>query len=86
METLREARQKGIIIDWDVLRLEPVAARSKFKLVINRYGDAILFKLSRLTTIENLPDELKEWFSARVEDREYHLFLNADDLFVTYLD
>ena len=86
LETLKEIHQKGMIIDWETLRLEPVTGESKFKLIINKYGDAILFKFKKLTTLDELPEKIIKWFSIRAQDRKYHLYIDADELFAPYME
>lgn len=84
-EILREIASKGIRVELNQLKLEPVAGSKDYKLTFNEFNDAVLISLSRFADADISLQAIRTWLSAQIENSEDTLFLDGDSVFKTMM-
>ena len=79
-DVLKETHDKGIFIDWNYLDIKPDTDGSHHRLIINAFGDAIIFSLSELAKRPDLTGLALAWIKAQVENTPYQQYLYADEI------
>jgi len=79
-DTLKDANNMGIYIDWDSLNIKPLYGSYDYRIAINHFGDSIYIKLPELHHISGWQNLVAPWLRAQVEDKEYQQYLYADEL------
>lgn len=78
---LRKAKRSGLVIDWDVLEIQPLAATDASYVLLNKEGDYLQQNLPNLETIEVLRKDAIVWISKMVKGGDnVSLVIQADRL------
>lgn len=79
-DTLKDAYNNGIFIEWEYLSIKPIYESHDYKIAINRFGDSVYMKLPELHYINGWQNLVTAWLRAQVEDKHYQQYLYADEL------
>ena len=79
-ETLKDAKSKGIPIEWGSLSIKPFFGSYDHRISLNPFGDTVYIKLPELYRVRAWQDKFMPWIQARVEDKTYEQYLDGDEL------
>lgn len=79
-ESLKEAKQKGIVLEWNNLTINPLYGSYDYRISLNTFGDSIYIKLPELHHVSNWEKLVLPWVRAQVNDVQYDQYLEADRL------
>jgi hypothetical protein len=79
-ETLKDAKSKGVPIEWESLSIKPFFGSYDHRISLNPFGDTVYIKLPELYRVRAWQEKLMPWIRARVEEEEYTHFLDGDDI------
>ena len=82
-ETLKEARQKGVAMEWDDFAIRPLQGSYDYRIHINQFGDTVYIKLPELSHVTNWQEQILPWLRAQVEEKTLDQYLDADE-FLAY--
>jgi len=77
-ETLKDAKSKGVLLEWESLSIKPFQGSYDYRISLNQFGDTIYIKLPELHHVKNWQETFMPWIKARVEDMEYAHYLDGD--------
>ena len=79
-DSLKEAKQKGIVLEWDNLTIKPLYGSYDYRISLNTFGDSIYIKLPELHHVFNWEKIVLTWIRAQVNGEQYDQYLEADQL------
>jgi len=79
-ETLKDAKSKGIPIEWGSLSIKPFFGSYDHRISLNPFGDTVYIKLPELYRVHAWQDKFMPWIQARVEDKTYEQYLDGDEI------
>jgi len=79
-ESLKEASQKGILLEWDNMTIKPLYGSYDYRIFLNTFGDSVYIKLPELHHVSGWEKLLLPWIRARVNGLEYDQYLEADQI------
>ncbi|MCG8324750.1 MAG: hypothetical protein MI673_04470 [Thiotrichales bacterium] len=80
-DTLLDAKEKGLFIDWGYMYLNVIPGTEKYELIINQFKDAIRLSLTAIPYLNDYPQVAIPWLQARIEFRDHQFeFHNARQL------
>ena len=78
--SLKDAKLKGIPLEWDNITIKSLYGSYDYRISLNAYGDSIYIKLPELNHVSNWIDLVLPWIRAQVNDVEYDQYLDADQI------
>lgn len=82
-ETLKEARQKGVLIEWDTMTIRPLLGSYDYRINVNQFGDTVYVKLPELHHITDWQPQVMPWIHAQVNEKPIDQYVDADE-FLAY--
>ena len=79
-DSLKEAKQKGIVLEWGNLTIKPLYGSYDYRISLNTFGDSIYIKLPELHHVSNWKKLVLPWIRAQVNGVQYDQYLEADQL------
>lgn len=76
--TLRDASNKGVVVEWDTLEVKPLPGSYDYRININQFGDAVYIKLPELHHVANWQEKIMPWIQAQVEEKPVNKYLDGD--------
>ena len=77
-ETLRDASQKGVLMEWENLVIKPLQGSYDYRIHINQFGDTVYIKLPELHHVANWQEQVMPWIRAQVENKIIEYYINAE--------
>ena len=84
--SLKEAKQKGIPLEWGSITIKPLYGSFDYRISLNTFGDSIYIKLPELHHVSGWENLLLSWIRAQVDGESYDQYLEADHLLVYTLN
>ncbi len=82
-ETLKDAKSKGVPIEWESLSIKPFFGSYDHRISLNPFGDTVYIKLPELYRIGGWQEKIMPWIQAQVEEETYAQYLDGDELLAT---
>jgi len=80
-DSLLDAKEKGLFIDWGYMYLGVIPGSEKYELIINQFKDAVRLSLTAIPYLNDYPQVAIPWLQSRIEFGEYQFnFNNATQL------
>lgn len=79
-DSLKDAKQKGIMLDWDNLTIKSFYGSYDYRISLNPFGDSIYIKLPELYHVSSWQKLVLPWIHAQVIGVQYDQYLEADRL------
>lgn len=85
-ETLKDAKNKGVPIEWESVAIKPFFGSYDHRISLNPFGDTVYIKLPELYRIHGWQEMVLPWIHARVDEETYEQYLNGDELLAAPLN
>lgn len=79
-ETLKDAKSKGVPIEWESLSIKPFFGSYDHRISLNPFGDTVYIKLPELYRVRAWQEKIMPWIQAQVEEEKYEQYLDGDEL------
>jgi hypothetical protein len=79
-ETLKDAKNKGVPIEWESLSVKPFFGSYDYRISLNPFGDTVYIHLPELHHARDWQEKFMPWIQARVEGESYKEFLDGDEM------
>lgn len=79
-ETLKDAKLKGVPIEWESLSVKPFFGSYDFRISLNPFGDTVYIHLPELHHARDWQEKFMPWIQSRVEGESYKEFLDGDEI------
>jgi hypothetical protein len=80
VDTLKDARSRGIFIDWKNLDIRQLHGSYDYRIIINPFGDSLYMKFPELGIITGWPEKILAWLHAQVENEPFVQYFQGDEL------
>lgn len=77
-ESLKEATQKGVFLDWEVLEIRPFPGSYDYRIQLNSFSDSIYLKLPELHHVSDWQELVIPWIRAQVEKNPIKRYIDGD--------
>jgi len=81
VDTLKDARERGIFIDWENLDVRHLQGSRDYRITLNPFGDSLYMKFPELGRMSGWPEKISAWLRAQVEDEPFVQYFHGDELF-----
>jgi hypothetical protein len=78
--TLKDAKAKGVPLEWESISIKPFLGSYDYRIALNPFGDTVYIHLPELHQVRDWQVEFMPWIRARVEEENYTHFLDGDDI------
>jgi len=82
-ETLKDAKSKGVPIEWGSLSIKSFFGSYDYRISLNPFGDTVYIHLPELHRVDSWQEKFMPWIQSRVEDQTHEHYLDGDELLAT---
>lgn len=79
-ETLKDAKAKGVPLEWESLSIKPFFGSFDYRISLNPFGDTVYIHLPELHRVHGWQEKFMPWIQSRVEGQSYKEFLDGDEI------
>ena len=79
-ETLKDAKNRGVPIEWESLSVKPFFGSYDYRISLNPFGDTVYIHLPELHRAPGWQEKFMPWIQSRVEGESYKEFLDGDEI------
>ena len=79
-DSLKEAKQKGVLLEWENMTIKPLYGSYDYRISLNTFGDSVYIKLPELHHVSDWENLVLPWIRAQVNGVQYDQYLDADKL------